>query len=238
MHQKQKNVNRITLNINSISGKFDQLNCIITGNIDVLVITETNLDDSFPSNQFHVEGFSTPYRQDRNRFGGGILIYIREGIPNKLISKHTFPDDIEGIFVEINLRNIKWLLFGTYHPPSQFDQYYFENLSKALDIYSEHYEKFILTGDFNAEDKEPILNNFLYQYDAKNIVKDKTCFKSIENPSCIDLIITNSRNSFQNTTAISTGLSDFHKMALRKLYTGIIKTLKIYSLRKILEKIC
>ena len=130
------------------------------------------------------------------------------------------------------------------------DQYYFENVSKALDIYSEHYEKFILTGDFNAEDKEPILNNFLYQYDAKNIVKDKTCFKSIENPSCIDLIITNSRNSFKNTTAISTGLSDFHKMVLtilktkfekakpRKLYTGIIKSLIIYSSRKISKKIC
>ena len=221
-----KNINRIifaTLNINSISGKFDQLKCIITGNIDVLVITETKLDDSFPTNQFNLEGFSTPYRQDRNRFGGGILIYIREGIPNKLLSKHTFSNDIEGIFVEINMRKIKWLLLGSYHPPSQSDQYYFENLSKALDIYTEHYEKFILPGDFNAEDKEPILNEFLYQYDAKNIVKDKICFKSIENPSCIDLIITNSRNSFQNTTVISTGLSDFHKMALTVLKTKFEK---------------
>ena len=44
---------------------------------------------------------------------------------SKLLSKHNFPDDIEGIFVEINLRKIKWLLFGTYHPPSQADNYYF-----------------------------------------------------------------------------------------------------------------
>ena len=50
-------------------------------------------------------------------------------------------------------------------------------------------------------------------------MKDKTFFKSIENPSCIDLIITNSRNKFQNTTAISTGLSDFHKMVLTILKT-------------------
>ena len=214
-----------------------------------MVITETKLDDSFPTNQFNLEVFSTPYRQDRNRFGGCILIYIREGIPNKILSKHTFSNDIEGIFVEINMRKMKWLLFGSYHPPSQSDKYYFKNLSKALDIYTEYYEKFILTGDFNAEDKEPILNDFLYQYHAKNIVKDKTCFKSIENPSCIDLIKTNSRNSFQNITVISAGLSDFHKMALtvlktkfekpnlRKLNTGIIKDLIIYFLRKILRRI-
>ena len=37
-------------------------------------------------------------------------------------------------------------------------------------------------------------------------------FKNIENPSCIDLFITNCHRCFQNTIAISTGLSDFHKM--------------------------
>ena len=46
----------------------------------------------------------------------------------------------------------------------------------------------------------------------KNLVKDKTCFKSIDNPSCIDLFLTNSFQSFQKTTTVSTGLSDFHKM--------------------------
>ena len=54
---RKKNINRIifaTLNINSVSRKFDQLQCIITGNIDVLVITETKLDDSFPTNKFHL----------------------------------------------------------------------------------------------------------------------------------------------------------------------------------------
>ena len=49
-----------------------------------------------------------------------------------------------------------------------------------------------IVGDFNAEDSEPCLKNFLYQYDAKNIVKQKTCFKSTDNPSCIDLFLTNS----------------------------------------------
>ena len=52
---------------------------------------------------------------------------------------------------------------------------------------------------------------------AKNIVKESTCFKSQSNPSCIDLVITNSSSNFQSTKAISTGLSDFHKIVVSVL---------------------
>ena len=93
--------------MNSISGKFDQLKALVTGNIDILVITESKLDSSFPNAQFMIDGFSEPYRMDRNRHGGGALIYVREDIPSKKLTKHVFPDDIEGIFIEINLRKCK-----------------------------------------------------------------------------------------------------------------------------------
>ena len=66
-----------------------------------------------------IYGFSMPYRQDRNRNGGGIMIYIRHDIPIKLLPKHVFPDNIEGLFVELNFRKSKWLLIGAYHPPWQ-----------------------------------------------------------------------------------------------------------------------
>ena len=45
-----KNINKIiiaTLNVNSIRGKFEQLKTIIYGNIDIIVITEGKLDESF-----------------------------------------------------------------------------------------------------------------------------------------------------------------------------------------------
>ena len=215
-----QNHNRIiigNLNINSIPNKFDALEFIIPGNIDILVITETKLDKSFETAQFLIEGFNEPYRHDKNRNSAGILIYVREGIPNRLLNLHTFPSDIEGLFVEINLRKTKWLLCGCYHPPSQNDKYFFDNLGIALDNYSDKYDKFLLTGDFNAQVGESNIDTFLQDYDAKNIVKEKTCFKSIENPSCIDLFITNSVNSFQHTKAISSGLSDFHKMVVTVL---------------------
>ena len=67
------------------------------------------------------------------------------------------------------------------------------------------------------------MGNFLGTYGLKSLVKENTCFKSIENPSCIDLILTNSYNSFQNTVVLSTGLSDCHKMVLTILKTTFPK---------------
>ena len=60
------------LNINSLPKKFDQLKETVLKYVDVLVLTETKVDDSFPNVQFLVDGFSEPYRYDRNRNGGGI----------------------------------------------------------------------------------------------------------------------------------------------------------------------
>ena len=64
----------------------------------------------------------------------------------------------------------------------------------------------------------------LYEHNSKNLVKDKTCFKSLENPSCIDLFLTNSPLSFQNTVTMSTGLSDCHKMVITVLKSTFAKT--------------
>ena len=90
--------------------------------IDVFVITETKIDNSFSTLQFLVKVFKEPFRLDRNRNEGEVIIYIREDIPSRLLLKQVFPSDIEGLFIELNFRKCKWLLLGTYHPPSQSDQ--------------------------------------------------------------------------------------------------------------------
>ena len=219
-HIRVKNPGRVivgSININSLPNKFDQLKFIITDSVDILIVLETKLDESFPTSQFLIDGFCKPYRLDRDRNGGGILIYVREGIPSKELSKFKLPSDIEGLYIEINLKKSKWLLFGSYHPPNQNDNYYFDSVSSSLDIYSENYDHILLAGDFNAEEKEVCLNNFLYKYNMKNIMKHPTCFKNPAKPTCIDLFLTNKPHNFQSTTAISNGLSDFHKMIVTVL---------------------
>ena len=93
---------------------------------------------------------------------------------------------------------------GCYHPPTY----------PTLDKYSKHYDKFMLAGDFNAEESQPCLSQFLYECNTKNTVKENTYFKNTLNPNCNYLFITNSPLSFQNTIAVSNRLSDFHKMVI------------------------
>ena len=64
---------------------------------------------------------------------------------------------------------------------------------------------------------ETALRNFCDLYQLKNLVREPTCFKNPDNPSCIDLFLTNCSRSFQDTQVIETGLSDFHKMNLTVL---------------------
>ena len=57
------NANKVivgNININSLSAKFDQVKKVILKHVDILVITETKLDDTFPLAQLYVDGFSKP----------------------------------------------------------------------------------------------------------------------------------------------------------------------------------
>ena len=58
---------------------------------------------------------------------------------------------------------------------------------------------------------------FCNQYELKSLNKAPTCYKNIDNPSCIDLILTNSAKSFKSTCTIETDLSDFHKLVVTVL---------------------
>ena len=77
--------NNINAELRSLRVKY--LNKLIIGhlnikdNIDILMISETKLYESFPTRQFFMEGFSSPHRLDRNCNGGGIFLYIRKDIP-------------------------------------------------------------------------------------------------------------------------------------------------------------
>ena len=214
------------LNINTLANKFDALKLIIEDRLHILVLVETKLDDSFPEEQFIIEGYTKPYMFDKNISGGGVLIYVRMDIPSKQLKKHKFSKNVEALFLEINLRKCWFLLAGIYHSKHPIygtnDVDFFEQIGFALDVYS-NYDTFLLVGDFNVQMGESAMGDFLHEFGAKSLIKDFTCFKSTSNPSCIDLFLTNSSNSFQCTKTISTGLSDFHQMIVTVLKTTFPK---------------
>ena len=69
---------------------------------------------------------------------------------------------------------------------------------KSQDKYSEKCSHFLQIGDFNPEKFKPMLAQFIHDYNAVSIILEDTCYKSMSNARCFDLIITNSPYSFQS----------------------------------------
>ena len=69
------------LNINSIRNQFEILTSLIKNKIDVLLLSETKAEETFPLKQFLISGFAKPLRLDRNSRGRGIMLFIRDNIP-------------------------------------------------------------------------------------------------------------------------------------------------------------
>ena len=93
-------------------------------------------------------------------------------------------------------------------------------IRKNLDLYSSNYESIILVGDFNSEINDKCMNDFCESYNLSSLIRESSCYKNPENPSCIDLFLTNSPNSFQNSGVVETGLSDFHRMIVTVMKTS------------------
>ena len=81
----------------------------------MLLISETKIDNTFPVGQFFVPRYSLPFRHDHARNGGGIMLYVEEHIPCRMLSKFTFEKEIEAFAIVINLRKVKWLLVCSYN---------------------------------------------------------------------------------------------------------------------------
>ena len=92
------------LNINSIMNKFENICSLLADKVDILTIVETKPDGFFPTNQFLIKGFQQPLRLNINRNSGGLLIYIKSGLPVKILSNYTLSSNIQAILFELDLK--------------------------------------------------------------------------------------------------------------------------------------
>ena len=187
--------------------------------VDILLLSETKLDDSFPTAQFSLNGFCKPYRLDNSSKGGGIIPYLRDGIPSKLLTDYEIKDNLELLSVEVNIRKKKWLFGCSYNPHKNTISNNLHHLNKGLDVYLKSYDDILIMRDLNSEVSENCLNGFCNVNSLKTHNRAPTCFKNPKNPSCIDLFLTSRQQCFQQTCAIETGISGFHKMVVTVMNT-------------------
>ena len=110
-------------------------------NIDnILTLSETKVDHSFPDGDIYLGGSGTPFLLDRNRNSGGIMLFIR----NDITAKVFFTDDrsIESFYVELNFRKEKWLLIFSNNPQHSSIESHLDSRPKSIDSLSSKYGNF------------------------------------------------------------------------------------------------
>ena len=92
--------------------------------------------------------------------------------------------------------------------------FYLTWIAWGKDTLNATYENIILIGDFNVQPYKINMSDFSNIDNFKNLIKQNTCYKNREKPSCIEKMLTNFQRSFQNTCLFETGFSGFHKMTV------------------------
>ena len=196
-------------NVRSIKspGKLDELYFLATSEkLDVITVSETWLDTSYPSELLYIEGFGMPIRKDRTvGTGGGVAIYVRDNLPC------THRADLESansecLWVEFRLKYGLVLLGVYYRPPGQYaadrDLFIDEldlSITKALEC---NPKTLIITGDFNDRcqswntdhsdsDLGLRLVNILSQNNLFQLINEPTRVNNVSE-SLLDLMITDS----------------------------------------------
>ena len=118
------------------------------------------------------------------------MLFVRKDIPVKLIFFEILPT--KGFYVGINLGEQKWLLCCSYNT----------NIHNVFTDFYSNYENFPLMGDLNASLDNAVLKDFYNLHNLKSLIKKATFYKSLINPSCTDLLLTNSPIYFQNLSVI------------------------------------
>ena len=83
-------------------------------NIDILAIAETKIDESFPTAQFLLVGYHSPYRVNKFPESGGILVYVKSSTLSCQLNFPNLPYKIQAIPFKLNLRKEKWLVISIY----------------------------------------------------------------------------------------------------------------------------
>ena len=121
-NQNPQNLITGQFNINGLRNNFFEVHDILIQNLmDLLFLSETKLDGSFPNAQFRVPGFKH-YRADRKWNGGGIAAYIRNDLPHRRrpdLESLVIPP-VELIAIEVLIRKEVWLYFCLYCPHSKY----------------------------------------------------------------------------------------------------------------------
>ena len=126
-------LNILYLNAHSILPKLIELRAICEAiSYDVVCIVETWLDSEISDAELYISGYRV-FRHDRNRHGGGVLVYVKNQFVQdaSVVELSLFDDNLEFLPISFTFCNHRFCIATFYRPPGSSSSY-FENLQFAV----------------------------------------------------------------------------------------------------------
>lgn len=186
------------VNINSLKNKIEALQEICKKvQIDIFCIGETELDFSFSDSLFRIDGYQyPPFRRGRDNRVGGKITYAREGLPQNR-SKNLETEISEAILLDLNISNKNKVIDFTCRLPN--NRLLNNRIYININILS------------NGLKTSKHLKGFSDMFPLTYIANTATGSKSAPGTP-LDIMLTNKPNYFTYTCAVTTYLSDCHKL--------------------------
>ena len=209
----------------------DQLRLLCERNgADIITLSETWLNKDIDDSEIELPGYSIIRRDRSERTGGGVIIYIREGLV--FSERNDLHNNNEAIWIQVNQTRCKPLIIGCiYRPPNQQVDKFLEDFNNSLAGIESHFDKIIL-GDFNIDysskkkrnanqsDRRK-LKGIADLHDIKQIIDFPTRIAE-HSESQIDLIFTDNVHKIVDFGVKDFGISD-HSMVYCVFKSGLMK---------------
>ena len=150
------------LNVCTIIKNLEEIESIlVSSKIDILTISESRLDGTVQDSEISINGY-TILRKDRNRNGGGVLMYIRNSIIFNTVEQ--FINDLEILCIKICLHKQKAFHLAVWYRPPDSNNDVFEQFECFLQYLDSQPFDFVITGDLNCDVSRKTPHNHTQKY--------------------------------------------------------------------------
>ena len=202
------------INLCVLMNKLDQIKILLRQrSLDVLAVTESKLDSCITDAEIHINGY-TVVRRDRNRHGGGVLLYIKD----KWTVTNVCPrEDFEMITVDIKLLNSPKITVGVVYRPPDSNVQWLHSFEDHMEDVVINGSEYVIMGDYNYDQlKTSVLQASMDTIGLEQIITEPTRVTK-DTSTLIDHIYVNKRELYGTSGVIPIGLSDHHLIyAVRK----------------------
>ena len=153
-----------------------------------------------PTAQFYVKGYEVRATRDRDKHGGGLNEFVKNGFITKRLKEYETKQN-ESISSEFTIASRKWICLNIYRPPNLNNMNtFFDEIITSLSKGVITYENIIVMGDFNIDIKNKglgygKLNTFCDIFNLIILIHSETCLMK-NHKSTVDLFLTNFLKSF------------------------------------------